>query len=90
MLLGPVPARARRRQAAKLREGARWMIESAVDDISLQTGDLDPEMRRALVQRLVEREEAPGIEGEDDGEPAGVRPRDRRRGAGLSARCSGA
>ena len=54
MLLGPVPARARRRQAAKLRENARWMIEETIDDITLQTGDLDPEMRRTLLQRLTD------------------------------------
>jgi DNA helicase IV len=69
-LLGPVPVRARRRQSAQLREGARWMIEEAIDDIALQTGDLDPDMRRTLRQRLTEREEALLHEDDEDGEPA--------------------
>ena len=68
-LLGPVPARARRRQAAKLRENARWMIEETIDDIALQTGELDAEMRRTLLQRLTEREEALLADEDDDGEP---------------------
>jgi DNA helicase IV len=68
-LLGPVPRRARRRQTAQLREGARWMIEETVEDITLQTGELDPEMRRALVQRLTDREEALLADEDDDGEP---------------------
>jgi DNA helicase IV len=68
-LLGPVPARTRRRQTAQLREGARWMIEETIDDIALQTGDLDPEMRRTLMQRLTDREEALLHDEEDDGEP---------------------
>jgi DNA helicase IV len=69
-LLGPVPARARRRQAAKLRENARWMIEETIDDIALQTGELDAEMRRTLLQRLTEREEALLADEDEDGEPA--------------------
>ncbi|MEA3215804.1 MAG: hypothetical protein QOJ19_1960 [Acidimicrobiia bacterium] len=68
-LLGPVPRRTRRRQAAQLREGARWMIEDTVEDITLQTGELDPEMRRALVQRLTDREEALLGDEDDDGAP---------------------
>lgn len=69
MLLGPIPPRARKRQLAQVREGARWMIEETVEDIALQTGELDPEMRRALVQRLTEREEALLFHEDDDGEP---------------------
>lgn len=56
VLLGPLPQRARRRQ--QLRDGTRWAIETVVGDIALQTGDLDAEMQRALVQRLAEREES--------------------------------
>ena len=69
MLLGPVPRRARRRQVVKLRENARWMIEETIDDIALQTGDLDAEMRRTLLQRLTEREEALLTDDDDDDEP---------------------
>ncbi|MPY93437.1 MAG: AAA family ATPase [Acidimicrobiia bacterium] len=63
MLLGQLPQRARRRQ--QLREGTRWAIETVVGDIALQTGDLDAEMQRALVQRLTQREEAT-LEPEDE------------------------
>ena len=56
-LLGPLPARARRRRA-QIAESARWMIEETIEDIALQTGELDAEMRRQLVTRLTDREEA--------------------------------
>ncbi len=63
MLLGPIPQRGRRRR--QLREGTRWAIETVVGDIALQTGDLDDEMQRSLVQRLTENE-ASTFEGDDD------------------------
>jgi DNA helicase IV len=67
--LGPLP-RARRRRHARVREDARWMIEETVGDIALQTGELDPTMRRQLIDRLTDRELAASAEEDDDGAPA--------------------
>jgi len=67
-LLGAPPARYRRRQAT-LRENTRWMIEETIDDVTLNTGELDPEMRRALIARLTETEQAALGVNDDDGEP---------------------
>jgi len=67
--LGPLP-RARRRRNARIREDARWMIEETVGDIALQTGELDPTMRRQLIDRLTDRELAASAEDDDDGAPA--------------------
>ena len=69
VLLGPIPL-ARRRRMAKLREDAKWMIEETIGDIALQTGDLDPTMRRQLVERLAERELAAQSEEAEEGTPA--------------------
>lgn len=69
VLLGPIPL-ARRRRMAKLREDARWMIEETIGDIALQTGELDPTMRRQLVERLTERELAAQGEDAEEGTPA--------------------
>lgn len=69
VLLGPIPL-ARRRRMAKLREDARWMIEETIGDIALQTGELDPTMRRQLVERLTERELAAQSDDAEEGTPA--------------------
>lgn len=66
-LLGPLPQRARRRSA--LRDGAKWAIEETVEDVTLNTGELDPQLRQAIIDRLTDREEG-FLAGEyDDGEP---------------------
>lgn len=69
VLLGPLPS-ARRRRAGRVREDARWMMEDTVGDIALQTGELDQNMRRALIDRLTERELAALGDDDDDGTPA--------------------
>jgi len=69
MLLGPLPL-TRRRRLAQVRDDAKWMIEETVGDIALQTGELDPTMRRQLIDRLTERELAALADEEDDGTPA--------------------
>jgi hypothetical protein len=66
-LLGPLPRRARRRAA--LADGALWAIEETVSDLTLNTGDLDPELRQAIIDRLTFREESFLAGEEDDGEP---------------------
>lgn len=71
LLLGPPPARSsRRRRSAQVRDDARWMIEETVGDIALQTGELDANMRRQLVDRLTDREAALLAEEDEDGLPA--------------------
>ena len=67
-VLGPLPNHRRKRQR-QVREDARWMMEDAVSDIALQTGDLDPTMRRQLVDRLADRELAALGDEDDDGAP---------------------
>jgi DNA helicase IV len=70
VLLGPPPrGTARRRRGAQVRESARWMIEETVDDIALQTGELDQTMRHQLITRLTDREGAVGQELDEDGSP---------------------
>ncbi len=69
MLLGPIPM-ARRRRLAQLRDDAKWMIEETIGDITLQTGELDPTMRRQLIEHLAERELATQGEDPEDGTPA--------------------
>jgi len=68
-LLGPLPSRVQRRRRAQLRENARWRIEETVADITLQTGELDATMRRQLVERLSDREQAALAEDEDEAFP---------------------
>lgn len=71
VLLGPPPSRARRRRrAGRVRDDARWMIEDTIDDIALQTGELDTTMRRTLIERLTDRELShAAVDDDDDGSP---------------------
>ena len=68
-LLGPLPSRVQKRRREQLRENARWRIEETVADITLQTGELDATMRRQLVERLTDREQAALAEDEDEAFP---------------------
>ena len=67
-ILGPLPTKTKRRRT-QLREAAHWMIEETVEDIALQTGELDEEMRRQLITRLTEREQSFLHEDVEDSEP---------------------
>ena len=64
-LLGSIAGPRRRSRA--VREDTQWMIEDTVDDISLQTGELDTLMRRELIRRLTDAERA--TDNAEDDEP---------------------